>query len=321
MGKSFAENACAHSAVCMKILFVLSREVMFFHGSGEVEAKLLQVGIQLLGHECHIAGLDSGDFFEYDAYILFSMRRDVIDVIEKIPPLRPCFVIPQVDGIIDAQDAADLARISQNLKALVVLARTVEESAGLARLFPGRQCLLVEGWFLKPFIYEEQPPTQTADEQAGYCLGMVSIDRDAGVAEMAAMCQEKGQRFHLVTDRPNEHFRRLGLIENITLKRRVPYGCLEWFIRLESCSSLFEPNPRLTCAVLEALWMGKAVFSPHAEVINKILGVDLVFECPRIMVEQNLELSQSDVRKLIYRYHANFAAAKVLMAIGISVHA
>lgn len=64
----------------MKTLFVLSRDVMFFHGSGEIEAKLLQVGIQLFGHKCDIAGIDSVDFYNYDVYFLFSLREDVIQL-------------------------------------------------------------------------------------------------------------------------------------------------------------------------------------------------------------------------------------------------
>jgi len=303
----------------MRILFVLSREVMFFHGSGEVEAKLLQVGIQLLGHECHIAGLDSGDFFDYDAYFLFSLRRDVIDLIEKIPQQRPCVVIPQVENM-DAATAQELNRIAQPLEELILLGRSAEELERLRRCFPRRNCLLAEGWFLKPFIYEEKPP-EYGDDQAGYCLCMVSEDRDEGIEDMADICLKWGKWLHVVSDRPSEHWQRLGHLENVTLKKRVAYGSLEWYMRLENCSSLYEPNPRLTCGVLEALWMGKKVFSPHAEYINSVLEADLVVDFSGRVVEQRVALSPREVQRFIYRFHANFMAGRIIDAIGIEAHA
>ncbi|GAB2896624.1 hypothetical protein GCM10027046_27610 [Uliginosibacterium flavum] len=299
----------------MKVLFVLSRDVMFFHGSGEVEAKLLQLGIQLLGHECHIAGLDSGDFFDYDAYFLFSVRQDVLELFGKIPQQRHCVIIPQVDDM-DAAAAVELNRRSQHLENLSVLGRTAEEVGLLGNLFPGRRTLLAEGWFLKPFIHQDKSPVEYSDKQAGYCLCMVSADRDTGLAEMASTFQHRGQRLHVVSDRPDEHGQRLKSFDNVRLEKRVPYGSLEWYMRLENCSSLYEPNPRLTCAVLEALWMGKRVFSPHADYINSVIGADLVIDSADPSIWPSLAPCRHEVQNMIYRYHANFIAAKIFDSIG-----
>lgn len=299
----------------MKVLFVLSRDVMFFHGSGEVEAKLLQLGIQLLGHECHIAGLDSGDFFDYDAYFLFSVRRDVLELFGKIPSKRLCVIIPQVDNMA-TDTAAELTRNSQCLENLSVLGRSAEEVALLEALLPGRRTLLAEGWFLKPFIHQEKSPAEYRDKQAGYCLCMVSADRDDGVAEIASSLQQGKQWLYVVSDRPQEHGQRLRHFDNVRLEKQMPYGSLEWYMRLENCSSLYEPNPRLTCSVLEALWMGKKVFSPHAECINSVIGADLVIDSADVSIAHLLPPRRPEVQKIIYRYHANFIAGKIFDSIG-----
>lgn len=304
----------------MKILFVMSRDVMFFHGSGEVEAKLLQVGGQLIGHECHIAGLDSGDFYDYDAYFLFSLRRDVVDLIPKIPQQKPCVIIPQVDDM-SAAMVSELNWLSSHLDNFSVLARSVDEQARFDRLFPGRNCFLAAGWFLKPFIYEESLPMEYKRAATGYCLAMVSADRSEGVEEMAFLCRQAGQRLHVVTDRLGETQERLGSLANVTLKNRVAYGSLEWYGRLKNCSTLYEPNPRVTCAVLEALWMGKEVFSPHADTMNSIFGADLVADCSTHSIRQYSGAAHNDVRKQIYSHHANFVTERILGAIGIETDA
>lgn len=304
----------------MRILFVLSREVMFFHGSGEVEAKLLQVGIQLLGHECHIAGLDSGDFFDYDAYFLFSIRRDVIDLLAKVPQHKPCVIIPQVDTL-DPTSAEDLEVIGKHLKSLILLARTQEEFERLSKCFPHRNCFLAEGWFLKPFIYEDVIFAEPTEETIDYCLCMVSADRDEGIENMAARCLLDDQEFHVVSDRPEEHQQLIFKFQNVALKKRVAYGSFEWYSRLENCSSLYEPNARLTCAVLEALWMGKKVFSPHSEYINSVLDAKLVFDSFASNELPKKTLCIKKIQQNIYKFHANFVAEKIINAFRMQIHA
>lgn len=306
----------------MKILFVLSRDVIFFHGSGEVEAKILQVGLQLLGHECHIAGLDSGDFFDYDTYFFFSMRPDVLDMLRKTPQLKSCVVIPQMDDL-NAVMVADLNQCSQHLDTLAIVGRTHNEFGRLNSLFPGRRCLLVPAWFLKPFIHEEKLAIEYSDKHAGYCLSMTSVDRDNGLPRMAATCREVGVRLHVVSDRPDEHRQRLAGIEGVTLLNFETYGSLQWYMRLENCSSLYEPNPRLTTSILEALWMGKTVYSPHAEYINMVLGANLIsviFDRERQLVQHAPAPNISETKQVIYRYHANFVAESILNSVGGNAH-
>lgn len=299
----------------MRVLFVLSRDVVFFHGSGEVEAKLLQIGIQLLGHECHIAGLDSRDFYDYDVYFLFSVRRDVLEILGKIPKQRHCVIIPQVD-LMAADTAVEIKSNSKHLENLFLLGRTAQEVGLLRGLFPGRRTLLTEGWFLKPFIHQEKSYVEYSDGEAGYCLSMMSADRDTGLAEMASIFQHSGQRLYVVSDRIDQIGQRLKNFDHVRLEKQVPYGSLEWYMRLENCYSLFEPNPRLTCTVLEALWMGKRVLSPHAVYINSIIGADLVIHSVDQAVGQSLATYQHKTQKIIYRYHANFVACKILGSLG-----
>ena len=39
----------------MNVLFIISRDIIFFHGSGETETNILRTGFQLAGIECEVA--------------------------------------------------------------------------------------------------------------------------------------------------------------------------------------------------------------------------------------------------------------------------
>lgn len=299
----------------MNVLFILSRDAMFFHGSGEVEAMLLQRGVQLLGHECHFAGLGSREFSEYDAYFIFSVRDDVLELIRKIPQQKPCVFVPQIDDL-NSDIAAEVDRCSRHLENLSLIGRDANEICRLRGFFPNRLCFQAEAWFLKPFIYEEKLQVEYKDNQLGYCLCMVSADRDDGLEALAAKFLQGGKRLYVVSDRPSEHLQRMGRFSNVAVLKRVAYGSLEWYMRLENCTSLFEPNAWLTSSVLEALWMGKRVLSPNADHINSLIGADLVFKYSDSSTVESPVPSLYEVRRKIYNYHSNFMAKKILNAIG-----
>ena len=292
----------------MKILFILSRDVMFFHGSGEVETKLLQIGFQLLGHECHVAGLDSGDFSEYDLYCLFSIRDDVLTLLDSIPAQRSCLIVPQVDSLEQSQ-AERIARHASHLRQMAVLSRSAEERQHLGALDPGLAVVHVDGWFLKPFVRDALSLVDEPAVRTGYWLAMVSPDRDAGLLEFARRVSDREQELLILSDRPSEHRARFGDLANVRFERRRAYGSRPWFSALDGCRGLYEPNPRLTCSVLEALWMGKAVVSPHASALNAALGRPLVASAESVEPAQAVPVETP--RADLYSYHANFVAAAI----------
>jgi hypothetical protein len=286
---------------------------MFFHGSGEIEAKLLQYGVQLNGHTCHTAGLDSDDFDSYDAYFLFSLRTDVLSLLQVIPNERPCLIVPQIE--IHSKEAWNHIQFKEFMpRKLTILERCPGEADPLRRSLPAVRAIYAPGWFLRPFIHTHDSSPDLKEKHNDYHLCMVGAGRECGLSAFAAQCQTMGMGLQITSDSPERHSQMFKNFQDTSVSKRVSYGSSEWFRILRNCSGFYEPNSYLTCSMLEAMWLGKNIYSPHFSLLNSMLGKQVV-RSPDLQQQKHEDAPLEAVRGCIDCFHANFVAASIIQAI------
>jgi len=304
----------------LNVLFVMSREVIFFHGSGETEANTLRTGVQLTGANCDVAGLDSGDFADYESYFLFSLRKDVIDVLTKIDKNKCCVLFPQVENL-DRNTCMHIMKLAGHLNKFWIVARTPEEHSLYSEIFGHKKVIYIDGWFLKPFIQSNEtnntirPDIQTRP----FGLAFIALDRDGGLDKFIKENLSNGIDVNVVTDKPREHAKLYDKYENVNFVKLYRYGCENWYLLLKNAEMFFEPNSRLTCSLLESLWLGKKVVSPHYKIINKMLGGEIVDASICSSSKQIEPISKATIKKMVFSRHANFVAYRILNIIHYGV--
>ena len=274
----------------MKILFLLSTNVWFDHLSGEQEVKAFKLGFSLLGIQCDFAGIDADDFATYDVYVVFSMSTDVLEKIKYIETNKKVIVVPQTEDYSDATSEQLASYCSRIQDAYIVVRNEKEEQFFLAE-WPKRKQIDIKGWFIEPFVWNEE-----ASSAALYCpdqnyiLSFVGDAIDDQSLSFFRNVESSFKRVVVCSQRCTDKYFHDVEDDSIELRGLVKYGAIEWFCLLSNATYYYESNPRLTSALLESLWLGREVISPHYKMMNAILGMPLV-------VENEFELSGLSVKE------------------------
>ena len=299
--------------VYMRILIVSSKESVFSHGSGEVESFLLRTGMQLLGIECDFVGLESRNFGDYDVYLFFSMREDVLEYINYVEKNKYCILFPQIDNP-NGATIQNIRELGESRECFLVHSRDDIEDVSYSTAVGDKRLLKERGWFLKPFMHSDQGTDYTHDivkQSDGYILLFAAYGRDDGLSDIIPLAEKANKSIIVVTDQIDRHSKQYEKYGNVNFLNRLQYGSPEWFYLIKNVDFLYEANPRLTCSVLEALWMGKTVMSCHAKKINHILGKDIVQSIKQEIFFGDIEGCIFDVR-YIARYDVIHVAHTIL---------
>ena len=258
----------------MKILFLLSTNVWFDHLSGEQEAKALQLGFSLLGIQCDIAGIDADDFGEYDVYVMFSMSPDVQEKIKFIEKHKKIIVVPQTEDYSDAT-LDRLADSSYKVEGFYIVVRNEVERHFFSRHWPRENLISTGGWFIEPFVWNDETTSFHCPEQ-DYILSFVGDSIGEQAISFFTNSDRLFKRVVVGSHRCMDTYFPDVVDESLELRKPVKYGAAEWFWLLSNGKYYYEPNSRLTSGMLESLWLGGEVISPHYQMMNGSLGMALV---------------------------------------------
>jgi hypothetical protein len=295
----------------MKILIVSSSSVKYSHGSGEEELLQLQIGFKLLGYQCDVAGPESEDFDEYDLYLYFSIRDDVLETIDQMNPLKSAVLFPQVEGM-ESKELAELSKLSVKLPALRFQARTDKEVKSYSSLVGSDKVAHIPGWFIKPFIHSTELDDifDNISSKKDYVLAFMGYGRDEGVELVSRASNENSFDFIVTSDRVGDFEKKIIAEDNVNILKKEKYGSARWYELLSNCNVFFESNDRLTCSLLEALWLRKTVVSPHYRSLNKLLGKELVFESNSNLVE--VKQVEKFSRSFLMKFHVDEVCKSIL---------
>jgi len=290
----------------IRVLIGASQNIYFHHDSGEVEISLLKLGFSLLGIQCDYAGIESDDFNSYDLFLAFSLKPDILNIVSKISPGKNCIIFPQTEDYssLNINSLQQLSNVGTNF---YIQTRNEFENSFYASNTQ-INVLYIPGWFNKPFIWngiDSKSVYLEFNKKYGLAfLGQVNLNE---IYSINSESIKYNYGMILVT---NNQMELISNQKNIIFKKKVKYGSQEWFEYLNQCSYFFEPNDRLTCSLLEALWLGKDIISPHAETLNKMLGYEIIFSSIGSMLAKSDR--KINTKKYIVKYEAVNVASDLI---------
>jgi hypothetical protein len=160
-----------------------------------------------------------------------------------------------------------------------VVARNSAEYSKFVKYYGQDSVRLISGWFMPPFAIPYVNNDDDDDEVLSlkeYGLAMVGADREGGLMEYCDFLEERGVPLVVFSDQPDISSNNLKHHPNMVIRRRCLYGSKVWYDALSRCQCFYEPVPRLTTSLLEALWFGKKVYSDFSLEINDLLGRECV---------------------------------------------
>ena len=263
----------------MRILVIPSSDVSFSHGSGEVELLQLQLGFKLLGNQCDIVGPESDDFHEYDLYLFFSLKDDVLKNIEHMGLKKKAILFPQIDSLSLAQSNT-VKLLLHKYENLFVHARNKQELSAYSQLVSNDKVLFISGWFVKPFIHTPylENIAEKYETVNKFVLAFIGYGREGDLIYLSKMCSKLGMDLIVATDFIDDQKEKYSSCGNIKFINKHKYGSYSWYKLLSKCSVFYEPNNRITCSLLEALWLKKTVVSQHYAALNELLCFERIFK-------------------------------------------
>lgn len=253
------------------VLLIYPSSILHTLESGEDEIKCIKIGLELLGCKCDIIGLFSEDINSYDFVFIFSTSPILMDELEFLS--KQVVVLFPLTELYDENLGLYVENWKKKVKKLYIVTRNFRENTFYSDFIEESKLIFYKSFFIKPFsvdfdeeqIYIKSPYALVFSNYAR--IEHSQFDKfvnDLNIFKLKVL-------FFSINNNTIEK-------ENVLNYKRIKHCSKTWYQILSNASYFYEPNDRITSSILEALWLGIKVISPHAEILNELLGLNAIFK-------------------------------------------
>jgi hypothetical protein len=284
-----------------KILFIYPAFNIFRCQSGEIEARTLRIGFELLGYDVDVLGLDVSRTEDYNFFVAFTLCNDVCNFIDNLPDGAKIIVIPYLNA---NEKISKNANRTLKRKNVFVFSRSTTEFKAFQKYIPKGSIIPGNQWFLIPFK-NELVESNDSEKELRPAFVMAEPERSSGVENLIA----KGYSLNIFSESKESCWAKiLKKTKNYKVKSRLEYGSKEWFKLIKDSEIFYEPNEYITSSVLERLYLGKKVLIQK----NNSLLKEFQFEIQKDdLLEDFTKISVAN-NKNLFKYHVDSVARMII---------
>jgi hypothetical protein len=284
-----------------KILFIYPAFNIFRCKSGEIEARTLRIGFQLLGYNVDVLGFDVSRTEEYNFFVAFTLCVDVCNFIDSLPCGSKIILIPYLSA---GEKISEVASRTLKRKNLFVFSRNTNEFKDFQKYISKKTIILGNQWFLIPFK-NELVESNNSEDELGLAFVMAEPERSSGVEALIS----EGYYLNIFSESKASGWAKiLKKTKNYNVKNRLEYGSKGWFQLIKESDIFYEPNQFVTSSVLERLYLGKKVLIQKT---NPLIE-EFRFEIQKDHILEDFLTISVKNHKNLFNYHVDSVARMII---------